>query len=152
MVGKQTTLCLALLTCVIGYGSGPSSAAGATAANPEILAVESLWSEAILRNDVRRMSALLAEDWVLFDSDGGALSRDRFLGVIASGDLVHDGMKLDSPAIRIYGNTAVVSGIASSSGKYRGQPFSLRERSTDVFIKRHGRWQCVLTQLTRVSG
>ena len=29
-----------------------------------------------------------------------------------------------------------------------GQEFSTQERATDVFVKRDGRWQCVLTHLT----
>jgi hypothetical protein len=31
-----------------------------------------------------------------------------------------------------------------------GQEFSGQERATDVFVKRGGRWQCVLTHLTRL--
>jgi ketosteroid isomerase-like protein len=31
-----------------------------------------------------------------------------------------------------------------------GQEFSTQERATDVFVKRDGRWQCVLTHLTRL--
>jgi hypothetical protein len=32
-----------------------------------------------------------------------------------------------------------------------GQEFRTRERATDVFVKRDGRWQCVLTHLTRFA-
>ena len=52
--------------------------------------------------------------------------------------------------VRVYGESAVVTAITSTKGKFRGQEFSTRERATDVFVKREGRWQCVLTHLTRL--
>jgi ketosteroid isomerase-like protein len=138
-------LIFALLCCL------PWSAS-ARDAESEIVAMEAKWTASMLANDVRRMQSLLATDWVLLESNGGVLTRDRFLATIASGDLVHTKMTLDRPTIRIYGDTAIVSGLATSSGTYRGQPFSLHERSSDVFVRHGGRWECVLTQLTAVAG
>lgn len=54
-------------------------------------------------------------------------------------------------SVRIYGDTAVVMGLTTSKGKFMGQEFTTRERATDIFVKQHGRWQCVFSQLTRVT-
>jgi len=43
----------------------------------------------------------------------------------------------------------VVTGLTRTKGKFMGQEFSTQERATDVFVKHDGRWQCVLTHLTR---
>jgi len=59
-------------------------------------------------------------------------------------------MESEDFRIRIYGDSAVVTGITRAKGKFMGQEFSTQERATDVFINRDGRWQCVLTHLTRL--
>jgi ketosteroid isomerase-like protein len=57
-------------------------------------------------------------------------------------------MESDDMRIRVYGDSAVVSALTRSKGKFMGQEFSMRERSTDVFVRLEGHWRCVLTQLT----
>ena len=44
-----------------------------------------------------------------------------------------------------------ITGITRTKGKFMGQEFSTHERATDVFVKCDGRWQCVLTHLTRFT-
>jgi ketosteroid isomerase-like protein len=115
-----------------------------------LIAVDS-WSRAVVANDPRAVAEFVADDWTLIAADGAVITKTSFIGVMASGQLVHDGMNLESPVVRLYGDVAIVSGVATSTGAYRGQRFATHERSTDVFIWRSGRWRCVLTQLTAVS-
>jgi ketosteroid isomerase-like protein len=58
-------------------------------------------------------------------------------------------MESEGFRIRVYGDTAVVTAITSTKGKFMGEEFSSRERATDVFVNRDGRWRCVLTHLTK---
>jgi ketosteroid isomerase-like protein len=58
-------------------------------------------------------------------------------------------MESDDMRVRVYGDSAVVTALTRTKGKFMGQEFSTQERSTDVFVKRDGQWRCVLTQLTR---
>jgi ketosteroid isomerase-like protein len=53
--------------------------------------------------------------------------------------------------VRVYGNTAVVTALTMSEGKFMGQDFTSCERATDIFVKQADRWQCVFTQLTRFT-
>jgi len=115
-----------------------------------LIAVDS-WSRAVVANDPRAVAEFVADDWTLIAADGAVITKTSFIDVMASGELVHDGMNLESPVVRLYGDVAIVSGVATSTGAYRGQRFATHERSTDVFIWRGGRWRCVLTQLTAVS-
>jgi ketosteroid isomerase-like protein len=52
----------------------------------------------------------------------------------------------------VHGSTAVVTGLNTleSSATASGKHISGAYRFTDVFVKRHGRWQVVASQLTRV--
>ena len=115
----------------------------------ELLKLEEAFAEAIVRNDVEGIERLVTDDWIIIDPNGEIVDRTRFFDVIKSGALTHDTMESEDFRVRVYGDSAVVTAITSAKGKFMGQEFSTRERATDVFVKRDGRWQCVLTQLTR---
>jgi ketosteroid isomerase-like protein len=120
------------------------------AVNADILRFEAGFSAALENNDVNALQGFLADDWTIVSGDGQVISRARFLSVIASGDLKHDKMASQQPTIRIYGNTALATSQAQSGGSYKAVPFRTNEIGTDVIVKMHGRWVCVLTQLTTV--
>ena len=117
----------------------------------EILRLEKEFSQAIVKNDAEAVGRFLADDWIIIDPDGGIIDRARFLGVIKSGALTHEMMESDDARVRIYGNAAVVTAMTTTKGKFNGQVFNTQERATDVFMKQNGRWQCVLSHLTRFT-
>jgi ketosteroid isomerase-like protein len=117
----------------------------------ELLKLEKEFTRAIVKNEAEAIGRFLADDWVIIDPDGGIINKARFLEVIKSGTLTHEMMEADDLSVRIYGDTAVVTGLTTSKGKFMGQDFTTRERATDVFVKQRGRWQCVFSQLTRFT-
>jgi ketosteroid isomerase-like protein len=116
----------------------------------EILEVERAWSRALAANDSGAIASYTNDAWVIEGADGRT-TRDAFLKVIISHDLVHDRLESTPDTVRVYGDVALVSGIALSSGTWKGVGFATRERSTDVFVRRGGRWRCVFTQLTPLT-
>lgn len=59
--------------------------------------------------------------------------------------------ELSEMNIRVEGNMAVVTGVNHVKGRDdKNQPFDIRLRFTDTFIKRDGRWQVWATQGTRI--
>jgi ketosteroid isomerase-like protein len=114
----------------------------------EILKVEEEFGQAMIKNDADKIGTFLADDWIIVDPDGGIIDKARFLCLIKSGTLTHEAMDSQEVRVRVYGATAIVTALTSSKAKYMGQEFSTRERATDVFVKRDGKWQCVTTQLT----
>jgi ketosteroid isomerase-like protein len=115
----------------------------------ELLKLEKTFAEAIAKNDPEAIERFVADDWIIIDPDGEIVDRTRFFEVIKSGALTHDMMESDDLRVRIYGDSAVVTALTHTRGKFMGQEFSTQERATDVFVKCDGRWQCVLTHLTR---
>src|SRR6516164_6654893 len=81
----------------------------------------------------------------------GIIDRTRFLDAIKSGSLSHEVMDSQDVRVRIYGNTALVTALTTTNGKFMGQEFTTKERATDVFVRDSGRWRCVITHLTRFS-
>jgi len=116
----------------------------------ELLKLERAFADAIIKNDLESIGRIVADDWIIVDPNGEIVDRTRFFEVIKSGALTHDIMESGDFRVRVYGDNAVVTAITSTKGKFMGQEFSTRERATDVFVKREGRWQCVLTHLTRL--
>lgn len=118
----------------------------------ELLQFEKDFQHAIMQNNADAIGHFLADDWIIVDAEGGIIDKAGFLAVVKSGALTHETMTLEDPRVRIYGNAAVVTGRATSAGKYMQTSFNTLERSTDMFIKVGDRWVCVLTQLTRLPA
>jgi ketosteroid isomerase-like protein len=117
----------------------------------EVLKAEKGFADAIAKNDPEAIGRFVTDDWIIIDADGGIIDKERFLGVIKSGALTHEMMESDDIRLRVYGDSAVLTALTRTKGKFMGQEFSTHERSTDVFVKRDEQWQCVLTQLTRFT-
>ena len=117
----------------------------------ELLTLEKEFTQAIVKNDPKAIEQFVVDDWVIIDANGGIIDNERFLGVIKSGALTHEMMESDDIRVRVYGESAVITALTRTKGEFMGQAFSTQERATDVFVRLDGRWQCVLSQLTRFS-
>jgi ketosteroid isomerase-like protein len=109
------------------------------------------WDRAMVANDPVAIGRFMTDDWAIVGPDGRVGDKARFLELVRSGDLVHDVMETHEPVIRIYGDSAVVIARGVSGGRYRGQPFHLVERVSCVFVRKDGRWSCVLTHLSQLA-
>lgn len=143
--------CLILVNVAIAVAFLSLGQNKSTEVQEEILKLEKDFAKAMIRNDAEAIARFLADDWIIIDPDGGIIDKARFLGVIQSGALIHEAMDSGDLRVRIYGDTATVTALTATKGKYMGQEFTTQERASDVFVKGNGRWQCVLSQLTRVT-
>ncbi|MGB9474902.1 MAG: nuclear transport factor 2 family protein [Candidatus Udaeobacter sp.] len=120
-------------------------------AEKELLNLENQFTAAVVKNDPETIERFVTDDWIIINADGGIIDKERFLGVIKSGTLTHELMESDDTRVRVYGDSAVVSALTRTKGKFMGQEFNTNERSTDFFVRLDGQWRCVLTQLTRFT-
>ena len=116
-----------------------------------LLKLEKEFEQAVVSNDAAAVGRLLADDWIIVGPDGRIIDKSRFLEVIKAGALSHEKMESEDVRVRIYENTATVTALTTSKGKFMGQDFTSLERATDIFVKQKNRWQCVFTQLTRFT-
>src|SRR5688572_20363066 len=117
----------------------------------EIRDVVTGWDEAMVGNDPTVIGSFMAEDWVIVGPDGSVDGKERFLALIASGELSHDVMDTRDMQVRVYGQMAVTVASGTSGGRFRGSSFLLTERASCVFVKDQGRWVCVLTHLSSLA-
>ena len=116
-----------------------------------IKALETSRGQALLQADTVALSRMLATEFVEVSRLGAVRSRADNIRDIASGTLKLTAVKYDSLDVRIYGDVAVLRGIADNTGTFRGFPFSGKVRYTRVFVKRDGRWQAVEMQQTAMQ-
>lgn len=130
-------------------GTPPNGAEGAVGA--QLVGIEEAWAAAIVSNDAARIASFMAKEWVLV-SASGVSSKEHFLAAVESGELTHSAMKLiGSARIRTYGDVAVVTARVTNTAHHLGRRFDAEEWTTDVFVKRDGRWLCVLSHITAVT-
>jgi len=122
-----------------------------TQVEDSVRAVEMSRRDALLAADTVALSRLIAPDFVEISRLGTVRTRADNIRDIASGALHLTSIKYDSLTVRIYGEVAVLTGIADNTGTMRGFPFSGKIRYTRVFVRRDGRWQAVLMQQTMMQ-
>lgn len=114
----------------------------------ELLKVGSKWAEAMVANDAERIGSFMADEWVIV-SERGISDKEHFLGFVRSGALTHSSFEMVGDArIKVYGETTVLTGRVVNTAHFDGQQFDADEWTTDVFVKRDGKWLCVLSHIT----
>ena len=99
--------------------------------------------------DVAR--SLHADDYQLITPSGATLSRDEYLGDIASGALDYSVFEPESEiAVRFYGNAAIVRYRVRIDVRFGDQRDAAVFWHTDLYELRDGRWQAVWSQATRI--
>ena len=130
---------------------GVPAAAQATpspAAEDSVRALEEARGQALIRGDTVALSRMTAVEFNELTRFGTVRTRAANIRDVASGMLRLLTVRYDSLTVRIYGNVAILQGIADNTGTMGGTPFSGRIRYTRVFVRREGRWQAVTMQHT----
>lgn len=117
----------------------------------ELIGVADAWDRAMITNDAATIGPYMADDWTIIGPDGSVGDKATFLELVRSGNLTHHVMESHDLKVRVYGDTAVVTGRGVSGGQYQGQSFYLVERTSCVFVRQQGRWKCVLTHLSQIA-
>jgi ketosteroid isomerase-like protein len=120
-------------------------------AEDSVRAAEQARGQALLTADTVALSRLVADEFVEVSRLGQIRTRADNIRDIASGELKLTAVKYDSLVVRMYGEVAVLRGIADNTGTFRGFPFSGKIRYTRVFVRRDGRWQAVAMQQTMLQ-
>ena len=115
------------------------------ATEAELLALAASWAEAIVANDAARIASFVTDDWVLV-SESGVSSGHDFLALVAAGELTHSAMTtVGDTRVRVWGDTAILTARILNTAHFRGERFDADEWTTDVFVRRDGRWRCALS-------
>lgn len=146
----NVTLTLFIAGLLIAPMASPK-AAGAEKPAPgptaeSVFAAEEELARALQNNDADGIERCLSDDYVVISARGGVgEGKSVFPEGIKSGRLSHTAYEVSEPRVRLYGNVALVTTKVHNAGAFRGRPFDVMERETDVWIWKDGKWKCVLT-------
>ena len=146
---KQIVAACVLLAAGLPSTHGKS---GKDSAEQTLIQMEQDWSQADIKKDAATLDRILAEDWIGIDFEGTILNKAQALQGIASGSGSLQSTVLRDVKVRVYGNTAIVTGTDTEKGQFHGRDSSGKYLWTDVFVHRNGRWQAVSSQSTKLTA
>lgn len=111
--------------------------------------IERDWGRAEIEKDYAAVDKILAGDWVGIDYDGEIVAKAQAMEDLKSGKSTLTAEELGPITVRVFGNTAVVTGNDTEKSTDRGKNSSGKYVWTDVFVLRNGRWQAVASQSTK---
>lgn len=122
----------------------------ANAAESDLDAAVRAYDEATVRNDVTTLAQLVADDYLLVNSDSSLQDKQSYLEDFKVPGFKLDPYTLEQPARRGWGDAALVVGVVKLSWTLEGRRHARRLRIAHVWRKQEGRWRLAYTQLTRV--
>ena len=139
-----------LLVTVAWSQTGISPANDAQTKN-EILDLEHQRNEAILKGDAAALERMTADEYTFITLRGELRTKAEIVKGFKSGSFHYDSRKIFDLNVRLYGDTAIVTGRSVQSGKEDSKDYSGDYRFTRVYVKQGGHWQTVALQTTAVS-
>jgi ketosteroid isomerase-like protein len=117
---------------------------------PDLAKTIKEYDEATVSNDVAMLGNIVADDYVLVNSDSTVQDKHSYLT-----DFTVPGFRLDpyvmkEPVQKIWGNTALTAGRLHLAWSQNGKRQNREVRIAHVWIKNDDRWRLAYTQLTRV--
>ena len=153
-IPKSMLILLAFTLCLISVNSivlRSASAGTDVAVEKDIREAERQWFDAFSRHDATAFSRFITDDYCSINDDGDFSNRAQVLTNVASPNSVSGTFTRDEPLVRVYGDSAVVTGRGFAKGTIRGMEFIGYVRYTEVWVKRDGRWLAASWQGTRVK-
>ncbi len=116
-----------------------------------VRALEDRRTEAILKKDLKALEELLADDMTYGHSNGVVESKKVFIDNLRTGVRTYTAIDRREVNIRVYKNTALITGIAALKAAMNGNPVNIGDvRFLAVWIKEKGRWKFAAWQSTRI--
>ena len=110
------------------------------------------WDKAIVRKDRAAVEANMADDFRGIDGAGTVEHKPAFVDGLMDPKLTIDPYTVEDFDVRLFGDTALLSGRTRMTGRFDGKPFTSHYRYIDIYVKRGGRWQIVSVQITRLPS
>jgi ketosteroid isomerase-like protein len=120
---------------------------------PDPLAVDQEFFTALLNADVETLDRILVEDFVLVDvMQGAEITKPVLLSAVASAQIKFHSIIPAEQRVRLYGNTAVITGSTHMNGSAAGSAFTVHSRYTHIYVWERENWRFVSAQGTPIAS
>lgn len=119
-------------------------------AEHEVRRMNAEWIAALVERDTATLARIMAQDCTFtypLEGDG----TEQFIADVGSGDLTVESMTRDNVEVRVFGQTAVLTGVDTTRWLYKGHAIEGYYRTIHVYAERDGRWRLVAVQACPIS-
>ncbi|PYY16925.1 MAG: hypothetical protein DMG60_13385 [Acidobacteria bacterium] len=109
----------------------------------KITQLEQERSKAQVQSDVSKLNQLLAPEFVEVNAAGQIRTKAENIEGHRNGQTHWQAFDLNELKVKVYGNTAVVTGRLTRTGTFAGRDLSGRSRYTRYYVNRQGHWQAI---------
>jgi uncharacterized protein (TIGR02246 family) len=141
-------LSLALCAAVTVQAEQPKADSDA-AISQTLQAIEQDWLNAEKNHDAAAFERLVADDWIAITPDGKSQTKAERAAEIKTAHTTS--ATLGDMKVRVFGDTAVVTGTDDEITMEDGKKSSDHYVWTDVFVKRNGKWLAVASQTALIK-
>ena len=131
--------------------TGHQGGGSTLAAIEEIKMLEEVRNQAVLRGDVAVLERMTSDDYTFITLRGELRTKSEILKGFASGSFKFESRQISDLNVRVYGDTAVVTGRSVQKGTENGKDYSGPYWFTRVYVKQNGRWISVALQTTLIQ-
>ncbi len=145
---------LLALLCLGGCGSmatsDPSSSTSRAADMAQLTRQAHAWDQAIVRKDKAGIEGNMTEDFRQIDGGADIETKASFVDGLLSPKLTINPYTVEDFEVRLYGDTALLSGRTRITGNYDGKAFVSHYRYIDVYVRTNGMWKITSVQITNM--
>jgi hypothetical protein len=141
-----------LVLSILGFGQTAKNQSKTARIEAELMQIERDIGEANVKRDKAYFERIEADEFIFTDSGGGLTNKTEDVSSFdkPAGDTRLVFYVPDEMKVMLYGDTAVVTGRVTSTYQSPKGEMVFRNRFTDVFVKRNGRWQIVAGHSSRI--
>ena len=117
----------------------------------QIEQLEEARNQAILKGDAAAIERMNADDYTFITLKGELRTKAEIVKGFASGAFKYQSRTISDLKVRVYGDTAVVTGRSIQKGIENGKDYSGDYWFTRVYVKQNGAWMTVALQTTMIQ-
>jgi len=118
----------------------------------QILSLNREWADAMRRGDTAALERIFSDDLIVTSGSGAVRGKAGELeDTKTTLDLKTYFFNTEDVRVRIYGDAALLTGLAKWRINYKGKDVDHERRYTSVYAKENGRWRMTALQLTRIA-
>jgi len=99
--------------------------------------------QAQIHADATALDRLYAADFIGVGPSGTVRTKPQVISDFTSGNLKFQSITTDDVQVRVYGDTAVETGLSTMIGQDKGKTVPRDTRFTRVWVKQQGHWRLV---------
>lgn len=111
-----------------------------------IIELDSQYQRAVKINDAAIMDRILADDFILVTGRGKVYSKSDLLKEARNGKTVYEHQEDTNQTVRVWGDTAVITGLLWEKGVSNGKAFDKKLWFSDVYKRTSHGWKYVFAQ------